>query len=138
MDKTSMILGWLTGRAIAGHGARWGKVPVAYRYNGVRLPALPEWDQITYPYAVIVTPQSGGNYRLYINEDPFPLYVYDDGSMGLRVLAYDGFELIDGAWVEKSNRGRVVFVWSNHDIIRENADADPDIFYASDPVPVYE
>ena len=29
------------------------KEPVAYLYNGVRLPALPEWDKEAYPYAVI-------------------------------------------------------------------------------------
>ena len=29
------------------------KQPVAYLYNGVRLPKLPEWDRETYPYATI-------------------------------------------------------------------------------------
>ena len=29
------------------------KEPVAYLYNGVRLPALPEWDREKYPFAVI-------------------------------------------------------------------------------------
>ena len=31
-----------------------GKEPIAYLYNGVRLPKLPEWDREMYPYAVIV------------------------------------------------------------------------------------
>ena len=30
-----------------------GKEPVAYLYNGVRLPKLPEWDRVAYPYAFI-------------------------------------------------------------------------------------
>lgn len=35
MDKTSMILGWLTGRMIARQRKAVGKQPVAYLKNGV-------------------------------------------------------------------------------------------------------
>lgn len=35
MDKTSMILGWLAGRAIAGQRRGQEKEPVAYLENGV-------------------------------------------------------------------------------------------------------
>jgi hypothetical protein len=53
MDKTSLTLGWLVGRRIAGQRTKQ-KTPIAYLYNGVQLPPLPEWDREKYPYAVIV------------------------------------------------------------------------------------
>lgn len=131
---------FLLGRAIAFcSGLRIPtRTPVAYLYNGVRLPALPEWDREAYPFAVIVTPTGGGNYQLRIKENEFFPHIFDDGSMGLLGYAHKGFELIDGTWVEKINTNTAYFVWSNHDIIREYSNADPDIFYASEPVPVYE
>ena len=53
MDKTSMTLGYLVGRQIAGQRRVVEKTPIAYLYNGVQLPPLPEWDDKTYPYALI-------------------------------------------------------------------------------------
>lgn len=32
-----------------------------YLYNGVELPALPEWDRVAYPYAIMVWGGTGGN-----------------------------------------------------------------------------
>lgn len=47
---------WLTGFALGLSGKPYPyskREPTAYLYNGVRLPALPEWDRVAYPYAVI-------------------------------------------------------------------------------------
>lgn len=52
LDPLSLFMGWKAGNLVARQrGAK--KKPVAYLYNGVRLPALPEWDKEKYPYAVI-------------------------------------------------------------------------------------
>lgn len=45
-------------------------LPVAYLYNGVRLPKLPEWDKVAHPYALIRTQWNNddGSFRLaYFN-----------------------------------------------------------------------
>lgn len=44
---------------------KWELIDMNYLYNGVKLPALPEWDKETYPYAVIRTAGTdyGGNTR---------------------------------------------------------------------------
>ena len=59
-DPISMTMGWLVGRRIAGQRGKQivpdvPKEPIAYLYNGVRLPKLPEWDKEKYPYAFIQT-----------------------------------------------------------------------------------
>ena len=46
----------------------------AYRYNGARLPALPEWDAVTYPYAHIqYIPYRDGSFiaHLRCSDRPF-------------------------------------------------------------------
>lgn len=50
INQSAKMLGYLMGRMIPRHLA---KLPVAYLYNGVRLPKLPEWNKETHPYAVI-------------------------------------------------------------------------------------
>ena len=45
--QTGLALG------LAGKPLPIKKEPVAYLYNGVRLPKLPEWDKAAYPYAYI-------------------------------------------------------------------------------------
>lgn len=56
------------------------KEPVAYLYNGVRLPKLPEWDREKYPYAVLTG--SGSSivpYKISFYRD---LFVIHDGNYG--------------------------------------------------------
>ena len=58
IDRTSLTLGWLVGKQMAAMRSNVGKTPVAYLYNGLRLPKLPEWDKETYPYAYIYSTTS--------------------------------------------------------------------------------
>lgn len=157
---TSMITGWLMGRRIAGHKTK-RKVPIAYLYNGVRLPALPEWDSVKYPYAVI---------SLYENQD-YKCYVMDISAN--EYIAYEKYQTqvgnslniitpcmifslrdsegigttsADGEWVlsndlsgetEKYFRNGKYYslFWANYDV----SGSDGTVYLpASEPVPVYE
>lgn len=87
IDATSLFLGWLVGRQIAGMREKVPVAPdepsgepVAWLYNGVRLPGIdavytPE-VQKTHPHAVIVpyggaVGAEGTLYRLYLVDRPF-------------------------------------------------------------------
>ena len=51
--------------------ASWTRVeqePIAYLYNGVQLPPLPEWDTVAYPYAVIYWDDSVKRHYLFAVE----------------------------------------------------------------------
>ena len=65
---------YFLGRRIAGQRKKQDREPVAYLYNGVRLPKLPEWDRKTYPYAVISDAPGFANfgvcYQLMISSSP--------------------------------------------------------------------
>ena len=67
IDPTAMLLGWLVGKQIAGQRGNEPKKIVAYLYNSVELPELPEWDKTVYPYAVITMDvDSDVSYWLYV------------------------------------------------------------------------
>ena len=51
IDHKAMLQGWIVGKRLA--AMRGKRKPVAYLYNGVWLPKLPEWDKEQYPYAWI-------------------------------------------------------------------------------------
>ena len=153
---------WLTGYALglAGQPMPFGVAskpePVAYLYNGVRLPALPEWDREKYPYAFICIKPT------QVMFDPKPhLYCMETTRMvddweilnGINGLCYlyneeEGNEWISKGTVTSQNTGiNSKIIWSNHDIYY-----DPDGYYdignehlagtvflaASEPAPVYE
>ncbi len=142
---------WLTGYAlgIAGKPLPFAgkKEPVAYLYNGVRLPKLPEWDKEAYPYAVIAQTLSGDGAVVFgfaVCADPWYVGSYSSGD---NFVGADGngfqWTLIDGVWVQNnmfwgtyniSDDG--YGVWSNHDVIDTT---DGTIYLtASEPVPIYE
>lgn len=121
---------------------------VGYSYNGTVLPALPEWDKETYPYAVIT-----GSYVNYFGEILYALALtqtpctYDEetGYIITEKREYflsSTFRWAKGKWsnVERYKMAsdwanRDDFVWTNHDIVN----ADGSVHYlASNPVPVYE
>jgi hypothetical protein len=126
MDETSLTLGWLVGRRIAGQRRK----PVTYLYNGVELPPLPEWDKETYPYAWIRT--VNGRY-FFAATSSRPYYVWDnDNGIGI-VSAYGKYvryNLVDGVWVLDAEdlgstgfglkEGASMFVWTNFDVITED------------------
>lgn len=68
-----------------------GKEPVAYLYNGARLPKLPEWDKEAYPYAAVtaytdvhldVYPNASWDCYLFVSASPFYVFkrTYSDGD----------------------------------------------------------
>lgn len=119
-----------------------------YLYNGVELPALPEWDKNVYPYAVIYNTGWGSYYfivsknRLYIQNTtidgssrPFLWYLAECPSWlksdtedlwtDRGLYKYEGTLISTGAYV----------LWSNHDIRNPNGTI---YIAASDPIPVPE
>jgi hypothetical protein len=153
MDKTSLTLGWLVGRRIAGQRTKQ-KTIIGYSYNGVVLPTLPEWDKETYPYAVMTTNTQGGvvtSVRIVAYSEPMHL-VLNTASVGssyyLGVKAGNPF-LTTGAWyfishptaefTEKTLSYDYLYTdephWANYDVL----DKDGSVYLAaSDPIPVYE
>lgn len=145
MDETSLTLGWLVGRRIAGQRRK----PVAYLYNGVELPPLPEWDKETYPYAFISHRKSDGVYELYACSR---IPTHSPVTEGDGIVVWYPAQLYlctdDKSWVFKTQyseelmEGNKVFVldirkdhlWSNVDILNEDGTL---CLAASDPIPVY-
>lgn len=125
------------------------KTPIAYSYNGVVLPKLPEWDKEAYPYAFIGSYDFldlGGFYHAFMMKTPLYAYeVTDSGEifsdyhddMSPDALAY---ELINGEWVE-NGRPDFLFslsfsmIWANYDVVL--VDSTTVVLAASNPIPVY-
>ena len=141
MGKTSMTLGWLVGRRVAGQRTKQ-KTAVAYLYNGVQLPPLPEWDKETYPYAYIVH----GNSTYKVRFCSVPLVALNISLILSNTFSSQGeheinYKLENGEWVDETYAGGCSAVWSNTDIYYK--DSVPDVggtlaMAASDPIPVYE
>ena len=142
-----------------------GKEPVAYLYNGVRLPKLPEWDKEKYPYAVLeryIYPTDGTEVlvdktTLTCSPAPFTYEAqYDSDVIASRPTAGDTaaymechIDHLQGEtnWGEKKvynlSYMEAPFIsihplpyWTNSDIIRN--DGNGVWLAASEPVPVYE
>lgn len=143
-DKLSFLKGLALG--LAGKPLEFApkKEPVAYLYNGVRLPKLPEWDKEAYPYAVIDWYEGGFGvafWRLYL----FPVNLSGNGDSailpgGITYCWYNYKTEEDTAWeytasATPNNETVFVPIWTNTDILNE----DRAVYLAkSDPVPVYE
>lgn len=128
-----------------------------YLYNGVELPALPEWDREAYPYAWIAkAPYNDDYYSLIIStgecdyrswKDYGSMYYLYPVDVPITVKAaylYKG-EFETGEWNftwEKTYEENIVHtssglglpVWSNFDVI--NHDDGSIYIAASDPIPV--
>jgi hypothetical protein len=142
LDPTSLLMGWLVGESVKAMLSKQ-KEPVAYLYNGVRLPALPEWDKSKYPYAYLLN--LPGGYYCYVQDKPG--YSKNDGriytAIGTNMREY---ELTNGKWeftadilwdIEEkySFYESNLFIWVSSDIF----DTDGTVcFTASEPIPVYE
>lgn len=112
--------------------------PVAYLYNGVRLPDIhtvytPE-IQKTNPFAVIVE-TTKGVYRLICLEQDNALV----SSSGVFVASgqhnFVSYDLANGVWVQEDNGSYYLpAVWTNHNLYYSG-----DLYLAaSDPIPIYE
>lgn len=136
---------WLTGYALglAGNPLPFAVVekrePVAYLYNGVRLPALPEWDKEKYPYVTVVDFTSGlygaipGTYERPLTHEDGRITTEQPDCLFYMISQTN---LKYSEWTEATNyiSGRVI--WANYDVF----DIDGVTLYmsASDPAPVYE
>lgn len=138
--------------AIEAGGVPGGTVtPIAYLYNGVELPALPDWDEEAYPYAYIrkgLGISAGTSFYVspmpwrYYNEegslaDGFGYVDLPDGES----ISYYSSTLKEGQWGDfqrllMSNISGVSdIIWSNKPIYNK---ADGTLYMnGSDPVPVY-
>lgn len=151
MDLKSFLKGLALG--LAGKPLEFapGKEPVAYLYNGVRLPKLPEWDKETYPYAYIAKYSMTEMYHFRVFASPLVFNVDDatGKSIGLQTptsesIAYccyhfeEGdadWRLVSEASTFESTDVILLLKWANHTVYHENGTV---YMAASDPVPVYE
>lgn len=113
--------------------------PVAFLYNGVRLPALPEWDKTAYPYAAIYADSlAEGTYCLMLLPEHLSRGL---GGIGWAIPVGTTYYSVEGtAWVYNSyaDTGEGIVwdvMWSSYDIIDTNGSV---YLVASEPVPVYE
>ena len=145
MDNKSQTLGYLVGKQIAGM-RRVTTEPVAYLYNGVRLPKLPEFGA-EYPNKVVSvhTADDGNTYyrcvglpmkkQVIVNSDGEPMFNGLSGSTVFPGYKFDGTEWVDN---------KILFVypiWADYDIYyASNAGDLAGTLYlaASEPIPVYE
>lgn len=128
--------------------------PTAYLYNGIRLPALPEWDREKYPYAVISNADGWGGCRLFvlttISNHHVKLVTTVSGVTELRYFYGVGCRYVQcicdektGMWSSFGDEVEVFFeashfslpIWANFDLLNEDGTVN---VATSDPVPVYE
>lgn len=146
---------------LCGKALPWKAEPVAWLYNGVRLPKLPEWDKETYPYAFMTVMATSSNTSAYLYCSPVPIYKNDNGGLisslitkqDGTVICYTCSLLSDGTvfedWTRYENGDKSVvsdasFIvintalikWSNYDML--NYSDDSVYLAASEPVPVYD
>lgn len=108
-----------------------------YLYNGVKLPALPEWDKTTYPYAYLCN--HDGTYMLVLAKD-----IKGVNSSGYLHSIYGSNELIyaleDGTWVISSFVGNMHgLFWASTDVYYVSGTgslAGTLYLSATDPIPV--
>ena len=116
-----------------------------YLYNGIELPALPEWDKAAYPYAYISYSGTYDAYFLRLVDAPGVHQYY----MGQECIYFgtdanlSNYKFVDGAWTfynETTAKYEMIMVasviqivWSNYNILNK----DGTIYLsASDPIPV--
>ena len=136
-DPTSWRVGFELG--LAGFSFPYSKPrkPTAYLYNGVRLPALPEWDREMYPYLLMVHYFS--TEFLYALQD-IPVFL-SETSVKTQITGptIHVATLVDSAWKtfqkEQSNSLLGTPTWANFDLPKEDGTV---YLAASEPVPVYE
>lgn len=115
------------------------KTPTAYSYNGVILPALPQYDKAKYhAYIHRLSSINGGNHEYYLSLQEDKISVMLGGTTYVK----PSHRAKDGVWDEYTpTSATTVIVWSDVDVYY--ADSVVDLggtlyLAASEPVPVYE
>ena len=154
IDPLSMWLGYQAGQWVVRQRGK-KKTPVAYLYNGVRLPTLPEWDKAKYPYAFILKDNdSQTEFELYClaaeaTYGRASLYMGGEGAdFGSPKLRFGYTD--DGVWsgLHDATPNAILgglyrtIVWSNYDVyygdMSSNGSLTGSLYCAaSDPIPVY-
>lgn len=156
---------WLTGFALGLAGkplpfAPAQKEPVAYLYNGVQLPPLPDWDREAYPYAVMSLYEidwfgTSGTAQLWLysqhpesSGDTLELWLPQIGDLMYEIKSDSLASLAEFTdWgspttiTERKGYSIDNAGWANFDMYYQtNIDGKKGQLYlaASDPVPVYE
>lgn len=151
------IRSWVEGRnqALLGNPLRkTAKQPIAYSYNGVVLPGLPEWDREMYPYAAITDVNLWRRpHHLMICTAPFSVFTNDDTTITFISGTEEDAPLLRYEYNSENNSWEVFNptstdktwgpsssyeppIWTNADIISRD---DGTLYLAaSDPIPVYE
>lgn len=128
--------------------------PVAYLYNGVELPPLPDWDKTAYPYAIITEAYLGRGYNLWVCSEVIVAHEnwMDTGNTMLRfngvTTYYRAWKIEDAEGWEEYLSGDLTdanvadgsltsypVLWVNFDMHNQN---NALYLAASDPIPVYE
>lgn len=116
-----------------------------YLYNGVELPALPEWDKEKYPCAAISVHWASDNaYTLYMSSTPPVIRSDSGGLIGFDIKGPYCYTLIDldiqSDWPAireldgDESTISLGFIWTNTDIhYKDNGTL---YLAASDPIPV--
>lgn len=156
IDPLSMWLGWKAGNWVVRQRGK-KREPVAYLYNGVRLPVLPEWDKTVYPYAHIEYILSTDSYVFIFSSTPSTYeYGYSMSYGFKRIIVTDAtlYRMYNGGkeWEflseHNSNMRNLTtssiqgaeetarVIWCSEDI--QNTTDSKIYLVASEPVPVYE
>lgn len=147
---------WITGFVLERCSRAFEPKPiVAYLYNGVRLPALPEWDRDAYPFAVI----SQFTELYYLTFYSEPVY-HEWGGLGNYYKSNEVCSAIaytcspkygDATWVQYDDGAAVNVpagerignastpLWANLGLASTNTSTGvTEYIEASNPIPVYE
>lgn len=170
MDETSMVLGWLMGRRIAGQRKKQEKQPIGYLYSGVTvpdvpeydssivLPKLPEWEEETYPKALLFRGhnsygiESGREIALICTKSPvdWSFISVPAGEYRLFLIDLDAEETKweEGSASENFGLGTGFFmpVWANYEVSGSTyweVEGEDNVWHdfiltPADPIPVYD
>ena len=116
--------------------------PVAYLYNGVRLPKLPEWeyDESVYKYLMIRKHKTLETVHWIVGSEK-PIYVksgiayVEANRMLIRHASPNTEWYAPTVGHDASEYDAAKLVWANHDILNSDGSV---YLAASEPVPVYE
>lgn len=122
-----------------------------YRYNGIELPALPEWDKVTYPYAYIikgawVDGRYSGGYVFVAYKKEANMSKTNDGALTFGYVSGSAYILYylnaDATGWETTGYSNAttyliaVPIWANTDVYYDEKNGGALYLAASDPVPL--
>ena len=145
MERNSVVGSISMAVMLAGKHTQEEQTPVAYLYNGVRLPKLPEWDKTVYPYAYMVRyyqDETTRTVELWVSQSEMVYEFTFTASYWLKSPSvFFGYDIESDAWKvpiehpDGTSFGLYDIIWANTDFYRTDGTI---VIGASEPVPVYE